>query len=88
MYVPLCLQVVLCAPNLKEALSMSRFEKWGNLAQNGKLWHFSSYYHFKAVRAFDFILGLCTHQAFCFINPMFEAVDSLLSEAVAIKPEV
>jgi len=25
--------------------------------------------------------------AFCFTNPMFEAVDSLLSEVVADKPE-
>ena len=29
-----------------------------NFAQNAKFWHFSSYYHFKAVRASDFILGL------------------------------
>jgi len=53
-----------------------------------KFWHFSSYHHFKAVRASDLILGLWAHQAFCFTNPMFEAADSLLSELVAIKPEV
>jgi len=40
------------------------------------------------VRASDFILGLGAHQAFCFTNPMFEAVDSLLSEAGAVKPKV
>jgi len=40
------------------------------------------------VRASDFILGLEAHQAFCFTNPTFEAVDSLLSEAVAVKPKV
>ena len=28
------------------------------------------------------------HQAFCFTNPTFEAVDSFLSEVVAVKPEV
>ena len=64
---------------------VSGFEKRGNFAQNAKFWHFPSYYHFKAVRASDFILGLGTHQAFCFTNPTFEAVDSLLSEVVAIK---
>ena len=58
----------------------SGFEKRGNFAQNTKFWHFSSYYHFKAVRASDFILGLGTQQAFCFTKSMFEAVDSLLSE--------
>ena len=46
--------------------------------KNAKFWHFSSYHHFKAVRASDFILGLGAHQAFCFTNPTFEAVDSLL----------
>ena len=67
---------------------MSGFEKRGNFAQNTKFWHFSSNHHFKAVRASDFILGLLAHQAFYFTNPMFEAVHSLLSEVVAIKPEV
>jgi len=67
---------------------VSGFEKRGNFAQNAKFWHFSSYHHFKAVRASDFILGLEAHQAFCFTNPTFEAVDSLLSEAVAVKPKV
>ena len=47
----------------------------------------SSYHHFKAERACDYILGLWVHQAFCFTNPMFEAVDSLLSEVVADKLE-
>jgi len=60
--------------------------------QNAKFWHFSSYMymynHSKAVRASDFILGLWANQTFCFTNPTFETVDSLLSEAVAIKPEV
>ena len=42
--------------------------------------NFSSYHRFKAVRASDFILGLWAHQAFCFTNPTFKAVDSLLSE--------
>jgi len=28
------------------------------------------------------------HQAFCFTNPTFKAVDSLLSEVVAIKRKV
>ena len=45
---------------------VSGFEKRGNFAQNAKFWHFSSYHHFKAVRASDFILGLEAHQAFCF----------------------
>jgi len=65
------------------------FEKRSNFAQNAKFWNFSSYHHFKAVRASDFILGSWAHQAFCFTNPTFEAVDSLLSEAVAVavKPE-
>ena len=67
---------------------VSGFEKRGNFVQNAKFWHFSSYHHFKAVRASDFILGLEAHQAFCFTNPMFEAVDSLLSEAVAVKLKV
>jgi len=62
--------------------------KGATLCKNAKFWHFSSYYHFKAVRASDFIPGLGAHQAFCFTNPTFEAVDSLLSEAVAVKPEV
>jgi len=66
---------------------VSRFEKRGNFAQNAKFWLFSSYHHFKAVRAPDFILGLEAHQAFCFTNPTFEAVDSLLSEVVAVKPK-
>jgi len=48
-------------------------------------WHFSSTHHFKAVRA---SLGLWAHQAFCFTNPTFQAVYSLLSDMVAIKPEV
>jgi len=61
---------------------VSGFEK------RAKFWHFSSYHHFKAVRASDFILGLEAYQAFCFTNPTFEAVDSLLSEAVAVKPKV
>ena len=67
---------------------VSGFEKRGNFVQNTKFLHFSSYHHFKAVRASDFILGLGAHQAFCFTNPTFEAVDSLLSEVVAIKPKV
>ena len=33
-----------------------QFEKRGNIAQNAKFWHFSSYHHFKAVRVSDFIL--------------------------------
>jgi len=66
---------------------VSGFEKRGNFAQNAKFWHFSSYHRFKAVRASDFILGLEAHQAFCFTNPTFEAVDSLLSEAVARQTE-
>jgi len=48
----------------------------------------SSYHHFKAVRDSDFILGSWAHQAFYFTNPMFKAVDCLLSEVVAVKPEV
>jgi len=67
---------------------VSGFEKRGNLVQNAEFWHFSSYHLFKAVRASDFILSLEAHQAFCFINPTFEAVYSLLSEAVAVKPKV
>jgi len=69
-------------------LNVSGFEKRGNFAQNAKFWHFSSYHHFKAVKASDFILGLGAHQAFCLTNPMFEDVDSLLSEVVAVKPKV
>jgi len=64
------------------------FEKRGNFAQNAKFWHYLGFYHFKAVRASDFILGSWAHQAFCFINPTFEVVDSLLSEVVAVKLEV
>jgi len=67
---------------------VSGFEKRGNFAQNAKFWHFSSYHHFKPVRASDFILGLGAHPAFCFTNPTFEAVDSLLSEVVADKLKV
>jgi len=37
------------------------------------------------VRVSDF--SLWAHQAFCFTNPTFEAVDSILSEVVAIKLE-
>jgi len=48
----------------------------------------ATYHHFKAVRASDFILSLGAHQTFCFTNPTFEALDSLLSEVVAIKPKV
>jgi len=66
---------------------VSGFEKRGNFAQNANFWPFSSYHHFKAARASDFILGLLAHQAFCFTNPVFVAVDSLLSEVVADKPE-
>jgi len=66
----------------------SGFEERGNFAQNAKFWHFSSYHQFKAVRASDFILGLGAHQAFCFTNPTFEAVDSLLSEVVVVKLKV
>jgi len=66
---------------------MSGFEKRANFAQNAKYWHFQAIHHFKAVRACDCILGLWVHQAFCFTNPMFEAVDSLLSEVVADKAE-
>ena len=69
-----------------DEIYVSGFEKKGNKTPN--FWHFSSYHHFKAVRASDFILGLGVHQAFCFTNPTFEAVDSLLSEVVAIKPKV
>jgi len=64
---------------------VSGFEERGNFMQNAKFWHFSSHHHFKGVRAFDFILDLWAHQAFCFTNPTFETVDSL-SEVVAIKP--
>ena len=39
------------------------------------------------MRASDFIPGLLVHQAFCFTNPTFEAVDSLLSEVVATPKE-
>ena len=60
----------------------------GQLRSNAKFWHYSSYHHFKAVRVSDFILGLWAHQAFCFTNPMFKAVDSLLSEVAAVKLEV
>ena len=48
----------------------------------------SSYHHFKTVRDSDFILGSWTHQAFYFTNSTFKAVDSLLSEVVAVKPEI
>jgi len=67
---------------------VSGFEKRDNFAQNAKFLHFSSYHHFKAVRASDFILGLGAYQAFCFTNSTFEAVDSLLSEVMAVKPKV
>jgi len=61
-------------------LYVSGFEKRGNFAQNAKFWHFSSYLHFKAVGASDFILGFGAHQAFCFTNPTFEAIDVRLWE--------
>jgi len=53
-----------------------------------QIWHTSSYHHFKAVKASGFIPGVWAHQAFCFTNPTFEAVDSLLSEIVTVEPEV
>jgi len=56
--------------------------------KNAKFWHFSSYHHLKAVQASDFIFGLWAHQAFSSTIPMFEAVDNLLSEVVAVKLEV
>jgi len=67
---------------------VSGFEKRSNFnfMQNTKFWYFSGYHHFKAVRVSDFILGLGAHQVFCFTNPTLEAVDSLLSEVVAVKP--
>ena len=57
----------------------------GNFVQTP---NFGTFHHFKAVKASDFLLGLWAHQAFCFTNPTFEAVYSLLSDMVAIKPEV
>jgi len=39
------------------------------------------------MRASDFILGLWVCQAFYFTNPTLEAIDNLLSEVVAVKPE-
>ena len=63
-------------------------EEGGNFAQNAKYWAFASYHHSKAVRDSDFIPGLWAHQPLCFTNPTFEAIDSLLPEVVAIKPEV
>jgi len=42
----------------------------------------------KAMRDSDFILSLQARQAFCFTNPTFKVVDSLLSEVVAIKTEL
>jgi len=71
-----------------QELIMSGFEKRDNFVQNAKFWYFSSYHHLKAVMASDYILGLGAHQAFCFTNPTFEAVDNLLSEVVAVKPKV
>jgi len=50
--------------------------------------NFGTFQAIKAVRASDFILGLGAHQVFCFTNPTFEAVDSLLPEVVTVKPEV
>ena len=49
-------------------------EKIGNFnfAQNAKFWHFSSYHHFKAVSACDFIFDLWAHQAFCFTIPLLK----------------
>jgi len=35
-----------------------------------------------------YIPDLWAHQAFCFTNPTFEAVDSLLPEVMAIKSMV
>jgi len=67
---------------------VSGYEKSGDVAHKAKFWHFSSYHHFKTVRDYDFILGLGAHQDFCFTNLTFEAVDSLLSEVVAVKPKV
>jgi len=70
----------MCQVFAQRVTYVSGSEKWGKIAQNAKFHHFSSYHHFKAVRTSDFILGLWVHQAFCFTDPMFEAVDSLLSE--------
>jgi len=68
-----------------EAVHISNIQNVSGFSQNTK---FSSYNHFKAVRTSDFILGLWAHQAFYFTDPPFEAVDSLLSEVVDVKPEV
>jgi len=59
------------------------FRKGQLCAKRQVLALFNCYHHFKEARASDFILGLWAHQAFCFTNPTFEAVDSLLSEVVA-----
>ena len=47
-----------------------------------------TYSSYRPFSTSDFILGLWAHQVFYFTDPPFEAVDSLLSEVVDVKPEV
>ena len=62
--------------------NVSEFEKRGNFAQNAIFCHFSTYHHFKPVRALGFRLGLLAVWAFYFTDPL-EVQASLLSRAVS-----
>ena len=49
------------------------FEKRGHFAQNAIFCHFSTYHHFKAVKALGFRLGLLAVWAFYFTDPTLES---------------
>ena len=51
---------------------MTGFEKRGHFAQNAIFCHFSTYHHFKAVKALGFRLGLLAVWAFYFTDPTLE----------------
>jgi len=72
------------------SIYVSGFEKRGDLNSLCKVPSLALFKlsPFQSKRASDFILGLWAHQAFCFTNPIFEAVASHLSEVVAVKPEL
>ena len=48
------------------------FEKRGHFVQNAIFCHFSTYHHFKAVRALGFRLGLLAVWTFYFTDPTLE----------------
>ena len=58
---------------IHDIVYVSEFEKRGNFAQNAIFCHFSTYHHFKPVRALGFRLGLLAVWAFYFTDPTLEA---------------